>query len=232
MICLICALDNELKALKKHLECVKEIKILNKNVYVGKVGFKDIAFVKSGIGKAAAAATTALMIKEFNPELVVTTGIAGAFDERLKPLDIIVAVNTFYYDVDMTCDIGESFRYGEIQDAPFPFTASKKALEVLMQLDDGTFKYGSIVTADIFQNKRDGLEKLQKEEFSDFDILAVDMESAAIMHISTIFNTASVAIRAVSDVIGMPSQITNFYQYTKKASEEISSIVEKFVSKL
>ena len=101
-----------------------------------------------------------------------------------------------------------------------------------IELDDGTFKYGSIVTADIFQNKRDGLEKLQKEEFSDFDILAVDMESAAIMHISTIFNTASVAIRAVSDVIGMPSQITNFYQYTKKASEEISSILEKFVSRL
>lgn len=61
MICLICALDNELEALKKHLECVKEIKILNKNVYVGKMGFKDIALVKSGIGKAAAAATTALL---------------------------------------------------------------------------------------------------------------------------------------------------------------------------
>ena len=232
MIAVICALDKELLALQKYLDSVKEIKLLNLTLYLGKMADKEVVLVKAGIGKAVAAATTLLVIKEYNPQMIITTGIAGGFLKSLKPLDIVIAENAVYYDVDMTCDEGMSFRYGEIQGAPFPFNSDQRALDILKNLDDGSFRYGTIATADIFQNKRDGLEKLQKEAFGEFSILAVDMETAAIMHIASITNTKVIALRAISDVIGMPSQISNFYHYVDEASQRISAIVNKLVSKI
>ncbi|MBO3286147.1 hypothetical protein JYU28_18420 [Paenibacillus polymyxa] len=45
--------------------------------------YKEVILLQSGIGKANAASTTALLIERFSPELVINTGSAGGLDPAL-----------------------------------------------------------------------------------------------------------------------------------------------------
>ena len=75
--------------------------------------YKDypVVIVRTEIGVANAAASTALAIKKFNPCIVINQGTAGGHDSALKIGDIIIGERSFDYTDMLSMIAGEVYRY-------------------------------------------------------------------------------------------------------------------------
>lgn len=225
MIAVICAMSLEAEALKAKLENVEEKVILNKTFYIGTINNEKLVLVVCGIGKVSAGVTTALLIEHFKPSLIINSGIAGGYAKKLNTLDLVVSKETAYYDVDLTADGAE---YGKLADLPKYFEAN---LEVTKLLDQNNINYyhGLIITADTFANNREKVSSIV-DAYYDKEVLAVDMESAAVAQVCYMNDTPFVNFRVISDVIGEESQISMYYNFAemaaKKSIEAILSIIK------
>jgi len=68
--------------------------------YKGKLHGIDTVLVASRIGKVAAAATTTHLILEYNVDLIIFTGVAGAIDPSLNVGDVVIANALTQHDMD------------------------------------------------------------------------------------------------------------------------------------
>ena len=78
-IAIICAMQVELDAVNKMLTSVTEVNVGPRKFYCGVYKNKEIITTKCGIGKVNAAITSALLIKEFSPSVVINCGVAGGY---------------------------------------------------------------------------------------------------------------------------------------------------------
>lgn len=216
MIAVICAMSIEAEALKQKLENVEIIEILNKTFYKGTINNQEIVLVICGIGKVSAGITTALLIEHFRPSLIINSGIAGGFLEKLNTLDLVVSEKVAYYDVDLLADNEE---YGKLPDLPKYFMTNK---EVVKYLDKAgiSYHYGLIITADTFASDREKIKKLMDKYYQTEVVLAVDMESAAVGQVCYTNNVPFINLRVISDVIGAESQLSTYYNFAEKAADK------------
>ena len=83
-------MDKELKLLIPLLNDCTTKDIDGYRFYCGTVGNTDIIAMKCGIGKVNAALGTMVMIENFEPELIINTGVAGGTGGNAGVLDIVV----------------------------------------------------------------------------------------------------------------------------------------------
>ncbi len=226
MIAVICAMSIEAEALKSKLENIQIIDILNKTFYKGHIDKQEVVLVVCGIGKVASGVVTALLIEHFHPSLIINSGIAGGYAKHLKTLDLVVAKNVAYYDVDLTADGQE---YGRMQGYPKYFDCS---LEVLSKIAEGDYHFGTIITADTFASNRDYLDLVVTKEYCDANVLAVDMESAAIAQVCYDNNTSFINIRVISDIIGEDSQLAMYYNFGSSAAAATVKTILKIINSM
>jgi adenosylhomocysteine nucleosidase len=210
-IAVICAMDIEAKSLIDLLDQKEIVKILDKTFYYGKIKNEDVAVAVSGIGKVASGITTTLLIEHFKPDVVINSGIAGGYN-KVKTLDLVIASDVAYYDVDLTADNQE---FGALQGLPKYFPASKEMLEKASK-NVKNYCLGTIITADVFASDRNKIDNIVKKYYHD-NVLAVDMESASVAHACYLTNTPFMIMRVISDVIGEESQITSYYEFSTAA---------------
>ncbi len=224
---IIVAMDCEIQQLKNRISITKKLNICNINFYLGNYKEYEIVFTTAGIGKVNAGITTILMIEHFNPELIINTGIAGGFEKKLLPLDIVVANKVLYSDVDMTAPAAGSYPFGQLEGCPVYFTP-----EVKLAYNIPNVFVGTILTGDQFVVDYAKQEKLVQEKFSEYDVLAFDMESGAISQVCAKNNVAFLIIRAISDIIGSTTPF-DYAKFSKEASNKVADIVlEKVISNL
>ena len=65
----------------------------------GSIRNNTIILMKCGIGKVNAAAGTVELIRTFQPDCVISTGVAGGIDSCLKIMDVVVSRQVVYHDV-------------------------------------------------------------------------------------------------------------------------------------
>lgn len=189
-ICFIIAMD---------IEYQKMVQILGGDSF-GVMGGNEIILCHSGIGKVNAALGAFDMMKQYQPDCIISTGLAGGIDDRLNVMDIVIAEQTCYHDV--WC--GEGNEKGQVQGMPARFDANPGLLDNAMRLKDG-FGYenrlhkGLLCTGDQFITNRSEQQKI-KNTF--VDALAVDMESAAIAHACYRLGVPFLSIRIISDTPG------------------------------
>ena len=125
IIAVICAMDIELEGYKNLLcnSCVEQI--IGHEFLIGDYLDNKLVITKCGIGKVNAAWITMLLVEHYNPDLVINSGIAGGYSKQLKTLDVVVAEDVVYSDVDMTTDAFTDLRYGQLQDFPLTFKADE-----------------------------------------------------------------------------------------------------------
>ena len=85
---IIVAMDCEIQQLKSRINILEQMSICNTDFFVGTYKDVKIVFTTAGIGKVNAAITTMLMIEHFNPNLIINTGIAGGYNQNLKPYSL------------------------------------------------------------------------------------------------------------------------------------------------
>lgn len=192
MIGIIGAMDMEIDLVKKKMTDLEVETIAGNTYYLGKIDGKELALVRSGIGKVNASIATQILIDRYKADMLINIGIAGAVDKDLKHLDMIVSDRVTYHDFDH-----------DIMTNHFPFKtyfeADKDLIKKVCSAAERigkTARIGTIVTGDGFISSTDYKLKLQE----DFQALCVEMEGGAIGHTSSVNDVPFVIIRTISDL--------------------------------
>lgn len=163
-------------------------------------GGPDIRLVRAGIGKVNAAISTINLIRDFAPDCIINTGVAGGLDRCLDIMDVVAADRICYHD--MWC--GEGNAPGQVQGLPVYFQCAPELVGKAVSIVDHV---GLICSGDQFIDSREKGRAI-KDAFP--EALAVDMESAAIAQVCLLDSIPFLAMRVISDA---PESGTNAAQY-------------------
>ena len=178
---------------------------------VGQAGGNTLVLMQCGIGKVNAAAGAVELISRFQPDCIISTGVAGGIDACLKVMDVVASSHIVYHDV--WC--GEGNEYGQVQGLPTFFTGNEALLQCARSLTPEakgmTIHSGLICSGDKFITDRAELDYI-KGRFPQG--LAVDMESGAIAQVCHLYQVPFISFRIISDTPGSDEhwqQYTNFW---------------------
>ena len=193
---IIAAMPEELAYLIQHLENASEEMVLGNTYHTARSGAVELVLVESGIGKVMAAMSVAILANHFKVDAVINTGSAGALAEGISVGDVVIAEKLAYHDVDVTAF---GYEYGQMAQQPLYFESDKKFVtliqESLSKLDQN-WHLGLIATGDSFVAGDDKIATI-KELFP--QVLAVEMEGAAIAQAAHALELPFLVVRAMSD---------------------------------
>lgn len=193
---IIVALSKELELLKPLLENMRVIDNNGIKFYCGNMGNHRIAAMQCGVGKVNAAIGTVTMIDNYNPELIINTGVAGGVNKIVNIMDLVVGSQVCYHDV-WCGGFDDTVSYGQMQGLPLYFDGAASVIEKIH--DDPHIHCGLIVSGDQFIDNIEDINKIM-EHFP--QALAVDMESGAIAHTCHVRKVPFVSMRIISDSPG------------------------------
>ena len=227
MIALIGAMDVEVAFLIKNLVNSKKHQIANFTFYTGNIHDVEVVVVKSGIGKTMSGILIGTLVNNFpNISHIINVGVAGGMPE-LKVGEIVVGNAYVYGDVDLSS--AGDYVYGRMANCPFLFNASKELLDKCHGIAD---HFGTICTTDQFMTDVNKVNDLINAYFSDLDIYAFDMESAAFAHAAYFFNIPFLAVRAISDIIGSENAEEQFDNNLEIASLNSNKFILELLKKI
>lgn len=148
--------------------------------------------VETGIGKVHAALATQLSIQRYQPQLLVNVGVSGGLYEGAQISDLCLSTTFRYHDV--WCGAGNES--GQVQGLPAQFFAEATQLASVAEHLQIPLKQGLLLCGDAFIPEAAHLRAFA-ERYP--DLIAVDMESAAIAQTAYLYGTSLVSIRIVSD---------------------------------
>ncbi len=187
-----------------------------------------ICLLESGIGKVNATLAAEWLAREFQPDLVINTGSAGGIKKGVAVGDFVFADKVCHHDVDIS-PIG--FAFGELPRLPVYYQASEKWMKLLdnvaTELHD-PHHIGTIATGESFIY-RDQQVEIIKQRFD--DVLACEMEAAAVAQVCHLHGIDFVMLRNLSDVAGEDAQV-NFNQYIHQAGQKSTELVLRFIKKI
>jgi len=190
---------------------------------MGRIGENDIILRQCGIGKVNAAINTSELIKSFNPQCIISTGVAGGIDTCLNIMDVVVSQQICYHDV--WCGMGCS--YGQVQGMPVYFKGNPTLVKQALALQGETkIHAGLICTGDQFISSPEELEKI-KQNFPAG--LACDMESAAIAQTCYIYQTPFVSFRIISDIPGHDNHGQQWEDFWKELADRSFGITKTYL---
>ena len=207
---IISAMDSEHRQLADRLSQKKESGEGRFRYVEGLLGRNDVVLTQCGIGKVNAAVGAAELIRRYQPDCIISTGVAGGIDTCLRVGDVVASDRLVYHDVYCGSD---GALYGQVQGMPPFYEASPELLRHALGLNDGAglesrVHGGLICTGDRFVEDAAELAVI-KGHFPEG--LAVDMESAAIAQTCFVYGVPFLSFRIVSDTPGAHDD--NFAQY-------------------
>ena len=214
-IAVVVAMDKEFSLLEDLLQDKKDVALSGFRLATGRVADKEVVLMKSGIGKVAAATGINLIKYEYAPQALINSGVAGGMDRSLEVGDVVAGDYCVYHDVD--CGTGNE--YGQVQGFPARYTADPGLLQAVRHEN---VRQGLICTGDQFIQDPVQLESIRKH-FP--EVLAVDMESAAMAQVCHIWRIPFLSLRVISDTPGKKagnmSQYNDFWTMAPKKNFEL-----------
>lgn len=175
-ICIIVAMESEYALMAKLLE-------------KGGVPGHQLVLQRCGMGKVNAAVVATEMIAREKPDLVISTGVAGATSPLVHTGSFVVSETVAYHDAWY----GEGNAYGQVQGLPEVFTSPKDLVAKAASL--GAIA-GLITSGDRFIETKAEVLAI-REHFP--ESLAVDMESGALAQTCYLKGVPFISIRLISD---------------------------------
>jgi len=226
---IIGAMEQEVTILRDTMQAPKTLQKGGFTFYTGQLGGHEVTLVQSGIGKVAATVATTLLIDNFTPDCVINTGSAGGFEPSLNVGDIVISDEVRHHDVDVTAF---GYEIGQVPQMPAGFAAHpaliQAAKESIHAVEGIQTMVGQICTGDSFMCDPVRIEKT-RQDFP--NMLAVEMEGAAIAQACHVLATPFVVIRSMSDIAGKESP-QSFEEYLEVASVNSSKLVVALLAKL
>ena len=223
---IITAMSSEQKQLANQLENPTERKEGPFTYTEGTIKNNTIILMQCGIGKVNAAAGAVEMIRNFAPDCIISTGVAGGIDSCLNVMDVVVSSRIVYHDV--WC--GEGNAYGQIQGLPLYFTGNETLYQCAISLDTETAIHGGLIcSGDKFITDRQELETI-KANFPEG--LAVDMESASIAQVCHLYEVPFISFRIISDTPGAEKHLEQYKNFWGEMADRSLHVTEAFLKAL
>lgn len=225
---IIAAMEQEIKLLVESLEHKNEHKVLGNSYFEGKLGNHDVVLVQSGIGKVMSAMSVAILVDHFSVDAVINTGSAGAVAKGLGVGDVVVADKLVYHDVDLTAF---GYEYGQMAIQPLYFKSHQTFVDTFEQvLKEAAIPshIGLIATGDSFIAGEKTIAMIT-DRFP--QVLAVEMEGAAIAQAAYSLKKPFIVIRAMSDTATHDANIT-FDNFIIEAGKQSATLLLNFLEKL
>lgn len=223
---IITAMSSEQKQLANQLENPTERKEGPFTYTEGTIKNNTIILMQCGIGKVNAAAGAVEMIRNFAPDCIISTGVAGGIDSCLNVMDVVVSSRIVYHDV--WC--GEGNAYGQIQGLPLYFTGNETLYQCSISLDTETAIHGGLIcSGDKFITDRQELETI-KANFPEG--LAVDMESASIAQVCHLYEVPFISFRIISDTPGAEKHLEQYKNFWGEMADRSFHVTEAFLKAL
>lgn len=218
-------MTKEISLLNSLLENRREEKFDKQIVSIGNIGSNEVIVAASGIGKVNAAVNTYRLIEEFNPDLVINSGVAGG--TGLPVGTLLVADGITYHDVwcGPGTEVGAADGFNTIMQ-PDGKTLSK--IENLCQTE--RFETGLICSGDKFISTPEEMNII-KSHFP--QVKGVDMESGAVAQVCLMTGKPFSILRVISDTPGdEENNITQYQNFWTEAPQKTFNLLKKIVSTL
>lgn len=224
-IVIVVAMDNEYELVSHILENPTEYMLNGFKCKRGIVANNEIVLARCGIGKVNAAVQVSSLIAEEKPNYIINSGVASGVGDGMQPGDVVVGSSTCYHD--MWCGEGE---WGQVQGLSLYFSASNELLDVVNSLDVNRLYVGLICTGDQFISDLPTLQSI-KAKFP--NVLAVDMESAAMAQVCHMRNTPFMSLRVVSDTPGMVHNNTaQYFDFFTDAPQRTFEVLKSLITRV
>lgn len=187
---------------------------------------KTIIASKSGVGKVHAALTAQILICEYKVKYIINSGIAGGTDKTTMN-DFVIANRVIYHDVNIS-SYRNNYKVGELKDMPQFYSSDTKLvkdIEIIIERLRLPSKQGTIASGDQFIREYNSVSDILNEID---DVYAFDMESAAIGHVTHLYNIPFISFRCISDIISEKPKKESFDFNIHEACKKLSLIMQNF----
>lgn len=200
----------------------------------GKLWEIDAVCVLSRIGKVAAAMTASILVEKFGVTHIIFTGVAGSGDLGVRVGDIVVAETLVQHDMDASplfprFDIPLT---GQSHIATDRELTRRLAVAARDFLENETLApqlhRGLIASGDQFINKRSQIGAL-KDALP--DLLAVEMEGAAVAQVCFEFGIPFGVIRTISDNANEDAAVDFMHFVQTVASRYAYGVLKNFCAR-
>ncbi|WP_223787533.1 5'-methylthioadenosine/adenosylhomocysteine nucleosidase [Marinicella meishanensis] len=223
---IIGAMHPECEFLRTQLTATQHSQYLNIKICHGQWAGHAVCLLESGIGKVNATLAAEWLAREFAPDLVINTGSAGGIRPGAQVGDFVFADRVCHHDIDIS-PIG--FAFGELPELPVYYPVPERWLALLVQVADALHEnhhVGTIATGESFIYHGDQVSTIQHR----FDqVLACEMEAAAVAQVCHLHGLDFLLIRNLSDVAGAaaPENFTQFIEQAgRKSTELVLALIE------
>ena len=199
---------------------------------------------KSGIGKVNAAIQAVEMIRQYKPDVIISSGCAGGNGDDVNVQDVVVSSELAYHDVYCGTAIDSTTVYGQVQGLPARFQADPYLLKKATDISHSSLHTphsslptphstkivpGLIVTGDWFVDSK---EKM-REIIGHFpEAKAVDMESCAIAHTCYIYKVPFISFRVISDIPLRDTDASQYHNFWDTIAENSFQVTKTFIESL
>lgn len=225
MIGIIGAMKVEVDNIVALISDCKTIEIAKKNFFVGRISDIDVVVCECGVGKVNAGVTTSIMCEKFDVSFIINTGVAGGVN-NVKPLSLVIAKDFCYHDFDLS-PIG--YKKGVIPGLGNIFNTDDNLRELcikIAEINEFNYTVANIASGDIFATKKSVVSGLG------MDIVAVEMEGAAIAHVCKLYSIPFIALRVISDILEEENQTISFNEVEKQAAQKALLFVCEIIRKI
>ena len=225
-IVIVSAMDKEMELIVPMISDPQEKEIKGVKVIEGNINHHEIALMKCGIGKVNAALNTYKLISEIRPDLLINSGVAGGASSIVRRGDLLVADYVAYHDV--WC--GPGTQPGAADGLDVFMECDERIIKLAHKLFDGNrLQVGLICSGDRFITEREEIREIS----SIFpEVLAVDMESAAIAQVCVLEGVKFNIIRIISDTPGEGDNMEEYKNFWKEAPEKTFHLIESILRHL
>ena len=208
---ILSALAEEQYGLIEHLQKPSQVRHAGRDFWLGNLHGQPVVLALSKIGKVAAATTATALIERFGAKRMVFTGVAGGLGRGVNVGDVVVGQSFVQHDLDVSPLFPryEVPLYGKARfdvDAALTaalFEASRTALadpKLRSAYPNAQIHAGLIASGDRFVSGASESSALRDALLAaGHDVLAVEMEGAAVAQVCHDYEIPFAVVRTISD---------------------------------
>lgn len=216
-IAILSALPQEQAGLHHSLEQPVCIRHAGRQFWQGRLHGQPVVLALSGIGKVAAATTATALIERFAATRIVFTGVAGGLGLGVQVGDVVVAQDYVQHDMDATplfarwqvpgyggvrlpCDPALSALLSVAAQSCVAQVGTSLEAEWIAPTGGPRLHHGLMASGDQFVTSAQASTALRASLLAaGHEVLAVEMEGAAVAQVCIDYGVPFAAVRAISD---------------------------------